>query len=64
MLSYPSVTGTELPLASHHSSLVAVGSLHLPRQVLYLSFQLSLLVLKLQKVEKKYSDRKKKLQQK
>lgn len=44
---YPSVAGTELPLASHHSSLVAVGSLHLPRQVLDLCLQLGLLVLKL-----------------
>lgn len=46
--SYPSVTGAELPLASHHSSLVGVGPLHLPRQVFYLCFQLGLLVLKLQ----------------
>lgn len=44
ILSHPSVTGAELPLAS---SLVAVGSLDLPRQVFYLCFQLGLLVLKL-----------------
>lgn len=47
--SYPSVTCAELPLASHHSSLVRVGPLHLPRQVFYLCFQLGLLVLKLQR---------------
>lgn len=46
ILSHPSVTGAELPLAS---SLVAVGSLDLPRQVFYLCFQLGLLVLKLQR---------------
>lgn len=49
ILSYPSVTCTKLSLASHHSSLIAVGSLHLPRQVFYLCFQLGLLILKLQR---------------
>lgn len=45
--SHPSVTGTELALSSHHSSLVTVGSLHFPRQILDFRFQLGLLVLKL-----------------
>lgn len=53
--SYPSVTGAELPLASHHSSLVGVSPLHLPRQVFYLCFQLGLLVLKLQTTKKQKS---------
>lgn len=48
---HPSVAGAELPLASHHSSLVAVGSLHFPWQVLDLCLQLGLLVLKLYKIE-------------
>lgn len=48
---HPSVAGAELPLASHHSSLVAVGSLHFPWQVLDLCLQLGLLVLKLDRME-------------
>lgn len=49
---HPSVAGAELPLASHHSSLVGVGSLHFPWQVLDLCLQLGLLVLKLYKSER------------
>lgn len=49
---HPSVAGAELPLASDHSSLVAVGSLHFPWQVLDLCLQLGLLVLKLYKIKR------------
>lgn len=54
--SHPSVAGAELPLASHHSSLVAVGSLHFPWQVLDLCLQLGLLVLKLDKIDETWKN--------